>query len=313
MTPGPAASRVVAAGAVCWREVDGEVQVLLISRHRHGDVSLPKGKVDPGETPPVTAVREVAEETGFAVHLGAPLGVSEYLLPGGRPKIVHYWAAEVPARQAAKPFVPNDEVESMTWAPIVEAKAQLTYGHDGEILDRFASLIRRGALRTFALVLLRHGTAVPHGSAATDAARTLASRGLEQARGMAEVVSAWGPERLISSTAVRCLSTIAPLAQRTGLKVKRSEEISQDAYEEGVADIDGVVEKRLDRAVTAVLCSHGPVIPEILREIAESTGGAFSGDLRAASGLHTGEAVVVHLARSAPRSGVIAVETHRSA
>ncbi|MET0162389.1 MAG: NUDIX domain-containing protein [Microbacteriaceae bacterium] len=313
MTPGAAAHVVVAAGAVCWREVDGEVRVLLISRHRHGDVSLPKGKVDPGEIPPITAVREIAEETGYAVHLGAPLGVSEYLLPGGRPKIVHYWAAEVPEAQAAKPFVPNEEVESMAWATIDEAKAQVSYRHDAEILDRFAALIRKGALRTFALVMLRHGTAVPHGSVANDAARTLAPRGVEQARAMAEVIASWGPQRIVSSTAARCLGTVAPLAQRTGLKVKRTDDISQDAYEDGTSDIDGVVEKRLDRAVTAVLCSHGPVIPEILREIAESTGGAFSGDLRAASGLHTGEAVIVHLPQSAPRSGVVAVETHRSA
>jgi 8-oxo-dGTP pyrophosphatase MutT (NUDIX family) len=43
---------VVAAGAVCWRLVDGKVRVLLIHRDHHGDVSLPKGKVDPGEATP---------------------------------------------------------------------------------------------------------------------------------------------------------------------------------------------------------------------------------------------------------------------
>ena len=75
---------VVAAGAVCWRLVDGKVRVLLIHRDHHGDVSLPKGKVDPGEATPQTAVREIHEETGYRVSLGAPLGTAEYLLPGGR-------------------------------------------------------------------------------------------------------------------------------------------------------------------------------------------------------------------------------------
>ena len=76
-------STVLAAGAVCWRVTKtGVVEVLLISRGRHGDVSLPKGKVDPGETIPETAVREIAEETGYTVSLGVPLGASEYTLPG---------------------------------------------------------------------------------------------------------------------------------------------------------------------------------------------------------------------------------------
>ena len=46
-----APTTIVAAGAVCFRLVDGKARVLLIHREHHGDVSLPKGKVDPGETP----------------------------------------------------------------------------------------------------------------------------------------------------------------------------------------------------------------------------------------------------------------------
>ena len=41
------------------------VEVALVHRPRYDDWSLPKGKVDPGETEPVTAVREVEEETGL--------------------------------------------------------------------------------------------------------------------------------------------------------------------------------------------------------------------------------------------------------
>ena len=41
---------VLAAGAVCWRRRASSVEVLLISRPRHGDVSLPKGKIDLGES-----------------------------------------------------------------------------------------------------------------------------------------------------------------------------------------------------------------------------------------------------------------------
>ena len=81
---------IYAAGAVCWRIIDGKVHVLLVHRTVYGDVTIPKGKVDPGESLPRTAVREIAEETGLAVALGVPLGISRYPLPSGREKIVHY-------------------------------------------------------------------------------------------------------------------------------------------------------------------------------------------------------------------------------
>ena len=65
---------VLAAGAVCWRLVDGKPRILLVHRGDRADISLPKGKLDPGETLPQTAKREIQEETGLTVTLGAPLG-----------------------------------------------------------------------------------------------------------------------------------------------------------------------------------------------------------------------------------------------
>ena len=95
------ATPVLAAGALCWRYIDGKLRVLVIYRGDRADVSLPKGKVDPGETLPQTAVREIGEETGIAITLGAPLGTVEYTLPNGREKVVYYWAAEVEVQRLA--------------------------------------------------------------------------------------------------------------------------------------------------------------------------------------------------------------------
>ena len=75
---------VLAAGAVCWRLVGGSARILVVHRATHNDVSLPKGKVDPGELLPQTAQREILEETGLSVTLGPPLGTVEYPLPSGR-------------------------------------------------------------------------------------------------------------------------------------------------------------------------------------------------------------------------------------
>ena len=110
---------VLAAGAVCWRRRAKSVEVLLISRPHRGDVSLPKGKAEPGESLPQTAVREVHEETGYAVHLGLPLGTVQYVLPTGRDKTVVYWAAEVTKDELQRGvFLPGDEVSAIEWVPL---------------------------------------------------------------------------------------------------------------------------------------------------------------------------------------------------
>ena len=71
---------MLAAGAVLWRPATTAPtpEVAVIHRPRYDDWSLPKGKVDPGETEPVTAVREVVEETGYASHLGRRLTSVSY-------------------------------------------------------------------------------------------------------------------------------------------------------------------------------------------------------------------------------------------
>ena len=60
--------KIYAAGVVCWREQDGKLEVALVHREVYKDWGFPKGKLDPGEQLPQTAVREVLEESGFKVQ-----------------------------------------------------------------------------------------------------------------------------------------------------------------------------------------------------------------------------------------------------
>lgn len=305
---------VMAAGVLCWRIVDGEARVLLVHRTQHKDVSIPKGKVDPGELLPTTAVRELREETGVTASLGAPLGTVSYTLPNGRPKEVHYWSAEVTdhALQIAR-FRPNEEISSLEWLTVDKARRKLDYPHDVAILDTFAARLAAGDARTFALIALRHGKAVTPGSwDGPDADRPLLHRGTQQAEAVVPALRAFAPERILSSTARRCLETVAPLAAAAGLEVKATDRISQDAFEDGRDDVPGVVAKRIRRAVTAVLCSHGPVLPAIVAEVARTTHATDSGELQRAGILGTAEFAVVHLSVEHPRRGIVAVETHGS-
>jgi 8-oxo-dGTP pyrophosphatase MutT (NUDIX family)/phosphohistidine phosphatase SixA len=312
MTPTTPALPVLAAGALCWRVVDGEVRILLVHRGDRADVSLPKGKLDPGETLPQTAVREIAEETGIAISLGAPLGTVEYTLPNGREKIVYYWSSEIDEKAAGRStFAPNAEISGVEWASIAHARTILSYAHDYDIIDRFALRYEAGRARTFAIVALRHGTAVPPSTwDGPDSTRPLMQRGADQALSIAPAIAAFGPQKLVSSTAARCLATIAPLAGLLGLPVKAKDDISQDAWESAEGDVEKVVAKRMRKRVPAVLCSHGPVLPEIILEVARLTNSPSDTALRRAAELSTGEYAVLHISLENPSDGIVAVETH---
>lgn len=318
MTPGMTGteqSAVVAAGAVVWKLVDGRVRVLLVHRTQHKDVTIPKGKVDPGETLPHTAVREIAEETGFDVELGAPLGTVEYVLPNGREKVVHYWSAEVdPGAAERHTYEANGEILALEWVPIAKAAKRLTYEHDADVLDRFAAQVEAGHARTFAVVVLRHGKAMPYEQwDGPDHTRPLLHRGIEQSLSVAGGIAAYGPERLVSSTAVRCLSTIGPTAALTGLDVKASTTLSQDAYDGSGERVHATIAKRVARRQSVVLCSHGPVIPQIIDAAASLGGATVDASLRRSAALGTGEYSVLHFALESERPWLVAVETHRPA
>jgi 8-oxo-dGTP diphosphatase len=126
---------VQAAGGVVLRRQDGgPAEVALIHRPAYDDWTLPKGKLNPGETHEEAALREVKEETGLVCRLGDPAGQVEYRDRKGRPKVVRYWTME-PVGTTGGEFVPNDEVDRLRWVPLAEAGPVLTYDHDRHILE----------------------------------------------------------------------------------------------------------------------------------------------------------------------------------
>ena len=304
---------VIAAGAVPWRVVNGKLQVLVVYRKQHRDVSIPKGKVDPGETLPHTAVREIFEETGLKVNLGPSLGSVHYVQKSnGKPKIVHYWAAEVdPVAEAKSKFVSNDEIFAIEWLSVKKAIATLTYEHDRELIEDVRSLWKSGSMDTFPLIITRHGKATAHDQwDGLDSLRPLVAQGMQQARDIAGGLAAFGPDAIMSSPAIRCLQTIAPLSYKLGMEIRESGKISQDKWtSEGDRVVD-FVSARLRKAVPVVMCSHGPVIPQIVSEIISQTGGKVSDQARRAASLGTGDFAVFHIAKSGRGFRLVSIETH---
>lgn len=303
---------VLAAGALCWKLIDGKVKVLAVRRARHADVSLPKGKLERGESLPECAIREIAEETGLNVVLGAPLSTVEYRLPNGRPKLVYYWLAEVDQIAIANStFTTNDEIESLEWLSLKKARASLSYQHDVQLIDEFAARLDSGRHQTFALIALRHAKTIPRERwDGPDATRPLLQQGLDQAASVAHGVAAFRPRRIISSTAVRCAMTVGPTARITGIDPKLDHRISQDAWERGDSHVERVVAKRLAAQQSTLLCSHGPVLPAIVEAIGRQTGTPISRELLETAALAPGEFSVFHVSIERPEDGLVAVETH---
>ena len=305
------AAAVLAAGAVIWRTAPAGVEVLLVERTKHRDLTIPKGKLDPGETLPECAVREMREETGIAVQLGAPLRTIQYSLPDGRRKVVRYWHAEADeSAVAASDFTPNGEVKAVHWLTVDEAKVSCTYREDVRLLESFEALLEAGEHRTVALIALRHGKAAdPYRWEGPDSTRELTARGKTQAKQIAGGVAAFGVRRVLSSTAKRCLQTVSPLAKRLGKDVRSSKHLSQDSYTGDDEGISRKVRKAIEKQRSTVFCSHAPVIPAIVAAIVDQTDAQIDQELRFSAHLSTAEFSVFHVtAGEHPR--LVAFETH---
>ena len=260
------AKTILAAGAVLWRP-NGDPdapEVALIHRPRYDDWSLPKGKVDPGETEPVTAVREVCEETGYAARLGRRLTSVSYPVEQVEKK-VHYWAA----RQIRGEFRPNDEVDDLKWLPVPAALNEVSYPHDRKVLQDFM----KNPVDTKTVLIVRHGTA---GSKSRfkgdDRKRPLDKNGRAQAESLVGVLLAFGADRLFAADRVRCLSTLEPLAEELGTSIHSDKLLTEEAY----ADNRKAVRQRFleiaDTAGTPVICSQGKVIPDVIEWWCERDG-----------------------------------------
>jgi 8-oxo-dGTP diphosphatase len=123
-------AEVLAAGGLVVRD-DGRIAV--IHRPRYDDWSLPKGKLDPGESFEDGAVREVLEETGVRGRIVSELDPTTYVDRKGRDKLVRWYRMELDGDPVE--FAPNDEVDELRWLTPGEAGALLSYDHDRALVQ----------------------------------------------------------------------------------------------------------------------------------------------------------------------------------
>lgn len=244
----------LAAGAVVW----WGKKIALIHRPHYDDWSLPKGKVDPGESLAVTAHREILEETGLGVRLGSLLGKVTYPVRS-RTKVVYYWNAEVLGGE----FKKNSEVDELRWVTLDEARELLSYKLDRKVLDKAA----KRQPSTTRIIYVRHARAHNRRNwAGDDNKRPLDRKGRRQAEALAQMIAGFYPTKVYSAKPDRCVATAEPIARELGVKVKVDREFG-DAAENPRARFDELLTPGVK-----VVVSQGDTMPMIIAQLAAESG-----------------------------------------
>lgn len=219
-------------------------------RPAFGDWSLPKGKSRRGEHVLVTALREVAEETGHRPRLGPYLTASRYRVTArGRPaeKTVHYWAM----RAVGGCFRPSDEVDDLRWLPLAEARRLVSLPRDARVLHSFSL----AAIGTAPLVILRHGPTAAHRKGRGPASPALDDAGREQAARLVEVLVGVGARRLLAADVPACTQMLEPFAAASGLQLERTPRLTAHGFR---ADERAITAEL--RATAASLAGDGALV-----------------------------------------------------
>jgi 8-oxo-dGTP diphosphatase len=261
-----ATDKIIAAGAVVTRAGLNGPEFLLVHRDYREDWTFPKGKVESGEHVLGAAVREVREETGYAIELGVPLPTQTYKIEG-RIKDSHYWLAKL----LSGTFVPNDEVDEIAWLPFEEAAKKLTYEHDVDVLKAAAA-----AKSTIPMIVLRHTQSVKRAEWAVsveslnepDAYRPLTSVGRIQASILVSALAAYGISELHSSDSVRCRDTVGPYATSRSLSITLEPSLSEEQHVASPQNASARASELAGIDTAFVLCTHRPVLPTVMEALA---------------------------------------------
>lgn len=138
------APREISAGGVVVR---GEQVVVIVPTRLAGDgsrvLALPKGHVDPGESPLQAATREVREETGILAEPVCELGESRYWYRrDGRavPKTVTFYLF---AHISGDTEDHDDEVLEVRWIDLRDALTELSYEGERAMVELALAQLRK--------------------------------------------------------------------------------------------------------------------------------------------------------------------------
>jgi 8-oxo-dGTP diphosphatase len=221
---------------------------------------------------------------------------------------------------AKSKFKPSEEVAEVTWKSPEEVRALLTYDFDREVLDRLLDLHTLGHLQTKPVIVLRHATATPRaewkgGKGLDDGHRPLLDVGHTEAAQLVPLLNAFAPKRLVTSSWVRCRTTLEPFAKAKGLKLIERHQLSEFGNKKGPRRTLKVVHDLVTDGNPAVICSHRPALPTIIEALATYGNSHHAPVLAETATLAPGHMTVIHLTAKIdgkPRT-IVSIETYAPA
>ena len=242
---------------------DDDFELCLVYRPKYNDWSWPKGKNEPKESHRHTAVREVGEETGYAVTLGPHIAQIEYPLENeGKKSIsksgaknssqnnnktevvkrIHYWMMReidenaamkrLPAFGPIKPAKPT-EIGNVIWLTPSKARKKLTHDSDRKVLDAFLEKLHASQTEYKTLILVRHGKAESRKSwQGSEATRPITPLGSAASYALGRELACYAPNRIVSSPWKRCVETVATFAHDSSLSIEQIAELTEDHHED---------------------------------------------------------------------------------
>ncbi|WP_300765922.1 NUDIX hydrolase [uncultured Bifidobacterium sp.] len=312
-----------------------DIEVCLVHRPRYDDWSWPKGKLEPNESHRHAAVREIEEESGQPVRLGPRLGEIEYPVDSeghkGRKsrdslsdtKHVVYWMAQIidddsarRRRPAFGPVTPADaaEIDERRWLPIRKARKLLSHSQDRDILDAFVDRLEEAA-GAATLILVRHAKAEPRKQwRGVDEDRPITPKGAAAAYALVRELACFAPSRLVSSSWLRCMQTLAPYSFHVEMPIGRADELTEESFAQNPESswnrLLNEMEACMSTTSTTAICMHRPVIGSVfghLRPLCSSRTQA-SALVESSPFMPTGTALVMSLAAGPDGPSIIDVQ-----
>jgi 8-oxo-dGTP diphosphatase len=151
-SPTPSAEKIVtrdqvSSGGVAFRWQDLEPEIAIVSVKPSLRWQLPKGIVDPGESPEITAVREVREEAGIETDLLSLIETIEYWYRStkyGKPvrfhKFVHFYLLSYRSGDVTEH---DHEVAEARWVSFEEAMEMLAFKSERKVVEKAKEMIEK--------------------------------------------------------------------------------------------------------------------------------------------------------------------------
>jgi len=125
--------------------------------------------------------------------------------------------------------------------------------------------------------------------------------------------------RVVSSPSERCLRTVEPYAVSVGARLRTRRGLSEEGFEAAPEKAHGHLARLLELGEPALLCTHGPVLPPLLDDLAARLDLDAAGSVEVVEEfveardekLVKGEALVCHVVGAGDAARVVAVERHR--